>query len=336
MVPQSLASRTQTSLAATQERYLARQLIVRIVFFGTGSDYSIIVLEQLIRHANVGGVVLPTATGARGRTLKKLFLRYASRRIRRIARSGGLPVLEYSSAGTIADALRSLGPDLIVVASFPARLPSAICAVATVGAINVHPSLLPAHRGADPLFWSYFEDDQTTGVTVHWLDDHLDTGDIIVQENLVVPRGSTALSLAATIAHAGARLLLTQLPSLADGTAPRKPQEEGTTDPLPSRAGWVVDWNCWPAERVWHFLRGVGAAHGHRLVDRHGRSTPAGEAISWEPAVPDAPPGTVETMRRGVRISCIDGFVIARHPPLLLRVVRHGSPLLRLLRRGRR
>jgi methionyl-tRNA formyltransferase len=310
--------------------------MVRVVFYGTGSNYSTVVLEQLMLHSMVVAVVVPAPGASGSRPFKRLFLRYASRRIRRVAKRGGVPVLEYPSAQAAADALRLLGPELIVVASFPARLPLEVCAAASIGAINVHPSLLPAHRGADPLFWSYFENDATTGVTLHWIDAGLDTGDVIAQESLPIPRGSTARSLAARIADTGARLLLAQLPFIANGTAPRNTQEGGCTDPLPSRAAWRIDWDEWRAERLWHFLRGVGAAHGHRLIDRQGCNRPTGEAVSWEAAVPGSPAGTIEATRAGVRISCVDGYVIARRPPLLLRLLRYGSLLRRSLRRPKR
>src|ERR1051326_1425127 len=69
--------------------------------------------------------------------------------------------------------------DLICVASFPRIIPPHILARAKRGGLNVHGALLPKHRGPDPLFRTYFDEDQEAGVTVHWMDEGVDSGDIV-------------------------------------------------------------------------------------------------------------------------------------------------------------
>src|SRR5947207_4803135 len=71
--------------------------------------------------------------------------------------------------------------DLICIASFPRIVPPSILARAAHGGLNVHAALLPKHRGPDPLFWTFFDFDEVTGVTVHWIDAGVDSGDSVAQ-----------------------------------------------------------------------------------------------------------------------------------------------------------
>ena len=83
--------------------------------------------------------------------------------------------------------LTRLDFDAITVACFSRKLPASVLRLPRLGCLNVHPSLLPAHRGPDPLFWIYHDGDETGGVTIHLMDEGFDTGPIVLRETVPCP-----------------------------------------------------------------------------------------------------------------------------------------------------
>ncbi|MBI2320612.1 MAG: hypothetical protein HYU88_00550, partial [Chloroflexi bacterium] len=138
-----------------------------------------------------------------------------------------IPVLHVAdlAAPAAVAALSDYRPDVIAVACFPRRLPPAVLALPRLGALNVHPSLLPAGRGPAPLFWAFRLGERRTGVTVHLMTDELDAGDILLQEALEVPEGIAGLDLEEHCAELGGRLLVAAIGALAGGTAARRPKD---------------------------------------------------------------------------------------------------------------
>ncbi len=274
---------------------------VRIVFFASGSAYSRVVLEAAMPHGVVAVVVpAPRGKGWR-RLLSAALLRIFGRGVRTAARRRGIPVVRFE--GDVAAKLRDLRPDLICIAGFPHILPPEILGIPSIGVWNVHPGRLPQRRGSDPVFWTFFHDDAEAGVAVHWAGAGVDDGDLVAQETVPVRRGMSRHDLEAVLAGRGAALLANALASGAAG-APRIPQDpaEAHVDPMPSKARWSIDYDRWPAERVWHFLRGVGTGS---LRDRNGRRIVAGEALRFVVAAHDRPPGTFDAPR----LYCRDGWV---------------------------
>ena len=148
--------------------------------------------------------------------------------IRRLAADHAIPLLEVTDLrvpGTVA-ALTDYAPDAICVSCFPWRLPPAILRLPRLGCLNVHPSLLPDNRGPDPLFWAFWRGDATTGVSIHLMDEGLDTGPVLLQESIPVPDGISEALLERTCAQVGARLLVQALAALAAGIARPQPQDE--------------------------------------------------------------------------------------------------------------
>src|SRR5438128_3604782 len=120
------------------------------------------------------------------------------------ARRYGLKVLEFDSH--LIDKIDA-SPDLICIATFPAVLRRELLQLATGGGINVHSSLLPRHRGPDPLFWTYLNDDRQTGVTIHWLDERVDAGPILLQREISLARGRPVLEVYHELAGIAGELL---------------------------------------------------------------------------------------------------------------------------------
>jgi methionyl-tRNA formyltransferase len=279
---------------------------MRVALFGSGSNYSLVILEALAER-HVVEVVTPAARGGLpGRWMRAWRIRKGGRSFREAAHKHGAEVIPFRSASAyFLSKLRAFKPDVIVVAAFPYVIPSSVRDVAPRGALNIHPSWLPRHRGPDPVFWTFFCDDRVTGSTVHRVTDAMDTGDIVAQYQIPVPRGITSRQLNEELARLGATLVLK---SLHDMKGVAQDERYATTESNPSAGGWSIDFDSWPAERLWHFLRGVGASH-KRAVHR---VLPVGDVVDFNVAEPTAPPGTIERHGNRVRIYTRDGWVTAR------------------------
>ena len=178
--------------------------------------------------------------------------------------------------------LAELRPDLIVVACFPRLFPAPLLRLPRDGCLNLHPSLLPAYRGPVPLFWMARHGETQAGVTLHFLDEGLDTGDIVAQTALPWPDGLTEAELTARCAEAGAELLQATVNQLGQGqTLPRRPQPElgSSYFPYPSPEDFTIP-TRWPARRAFNFLR--AAASWPLLIAVGEECTPIRVAISYE------------------------------------------------------
>lgn len=176
-----------------------------------------------------------------------------------LAHRHGIPIVDLAdlSAPQSVAAVAAHNPDLIAVSCFPRRLPPALLALPALGALNVHPSLLPHHRGPAPLFWTLRSGEARTGVTVHHMDAGFDTGPIALQQAWTLPDGVDGASADATLARLGGDLLVRAVRQLADGTLPRTPQPAGFgAEPWPKAADFTLD-RRWPAQRAFNFMRGT-------------------------------------------------------------------------------
>ncbi len=126
--------------------------------------------------------------------------------------------------------IRSLRPDLLVAVAYGQILPMSLLAVPRLGALNLHASLLPRHRGPAPIAWALLSGDLETGVTIIQMEAEVDTGPIIAQRRLSIGPQETANTLEARLAEAGAALLVETLPALARrAVAPLPQPAEGVT-----------------------------------------------------------------------------------------------------------
>ena len=121
--------------------------------------------------------------------------------------------------------IKSLAPDVIVVVAFGQILPKAILDIPPYGCINVHASLLPKYRGAAPIQWAVIDGEKVSGVTTMYMGVGLDTGDMILKDELELDPMETGGSLHDKLCVMGAKLLVKTLDALKDGTAPRIPQD---------------------------------------------------------------------------------------------------------------
>ena len=225
-------------------------------------------------------------------------------------RSPGLsaPLIDFAEAAKFR-------PDVFVVASFPKIIPAEILAAARLGAVNMHLSLLPRHRGPDPLFWTYWQDDRDAGTTIHWMTERIDAGDVIVQQAMPLERGMPSRAAYMRLTALGVDLLSDALARLGDGSAPRTPQNDAlaTYESAADIAAARIPFASWPAERVWHVLSGLGDQFTGLVVDPlNGKRLAHGRAVGYR-LTKDCEPGRVTTTAAGYELHCSDGIVAVDH-----------------------
>lgn len=212
----------------------------------------------------------------------------------------------------LADSLRRLDLDLMVIASFPFLLSAEIYSTARLGAVNLHTSLLPRHRGPLPMFWVYHEDDRETGVTVHQVTPQADSGDILGQLRFDLPRGYPIQQLYDRSSEEGANLLGDVLSRLESGSIAGTPQDarDATKAPRLKPGVPMVDFQNWPVERVWHFLKGMYPQYSEPLSDPGGRPVPYSVVQGFAEERHQQPLGTVQPGEGGWRLFCRGGIVM--------------------------
>ncbi len=213
----------------------------RVVFMGT-PEFGVPALAGLVEggYEIVAVYTQPDRPAGRGRSLL-----YSPVKTAAIER--GLEVLQPSSLRPPAEAerLAALKPDLVVVAAYGLILPQRILDVPGRGCLNIHPSLLPRHRGAAPVPAAILAGDEDTGVTIMLMDAGLDTGPALSQYVVEIEPNDTAGSLTASLARAGARLLDETIPLWLDGSLVPQPQDESRatyTSPISKQDG-AIDWS---------------------------------------------------------------------------------------------
>src|SRR2546429_556051 len=179
------------------------------------------------------------------------------------------------------------------------------------GLEDVDSSLLPRHRGANPLLWVYYHNDRRTGVTVHGMNERADAGAIFAQEAFDLPRGFPVDRLYAKKALLGGELLLRVLDQLASGEARSRPQEEtlATYAPRVAHGTRLVPFSEWDAERVWHFLRGLCPRRLEPLCDRSERQVRYRSVLGYTTHDCDKAAGLIESTSFGWNLYCRDGSV---------------------------
>ena len=159
--------------------------------------------------------------------------------------------------------IKSLNPDVICVVAYGKILPKEILEIPKYGCINVHASLLPKYRGAAPIQWSVLNGDKTTGVTTMYMDVGMDTGDMILKQEVEIGESETTGELWDRLKVIGADLLVETLKRLENGTAPRiKQGDDYTLAPMLTKDMAKIDWNKKTAIEIKNLVRGLNPIMG--------------------------------------------------------------------------
>lgn len=261
-------------------------------FFGSGA-IAVPTLQALAAADTVLGVVTqPDRPQGRGQ-------RATPTPVRAAAEALAVPVLTPPTARdpALADQIRRTQPAFLVVMAYGGLLPAPLLQAAEHGALNVHPSLLPRHRGAAPIPWAILRGDTETGITIFLMDARLDHGPFLRQARVPIQMTDTAVTLADRLGRQAPAVLLQALRDVTAGRARPTPQQEplATLAPRLTKADAWMDW----------------AVSSEILARRIRAFTPwPGSATSWQqfalkilraeigdvgPRPPGVPPGTVVT-----------------------------------------
>lgn len=270
-------------------------------------DFAVPSLTTLLRsdHTVVGVVTQPDRPKGRGQEL-------AASPIKQLAEQHKLPILQPLKMKDPAflDSLAAWKPDLIVVAAFGRILPKVILDLPSRGCINVHASLLPKYRGAGPIQWAIIRGERETGITTMLMDEGMDTGAILLQEQLPIAPDDTAGTLSAKLAEVGGRLLIDTIAQFERGECVPKPQDHAraTLAPLLKKEDGLLDWTL-PAPELANRVRGLSpwpGAYTYLGDDRW---------VIWAASVHDRsaagkPPGTVmQAAREGLLVATGSGVL---------------------------
>ena len=287
---------------------------LRVVFMGTPS-FAVPALDALVDagHDILGVYTQPDRRSGRGR-------RVTEPPVKQAATERGLTVFQPASLRRDEDARReiaSLEPDLIVVAAYGLFLPAETLAVPPLGALNIHPSMLPKHRGPSPVATAILEGDVAMGVTVMQLDEGMDSGPIIAQMETDIGDEETAEELTSRLFDMGAKLLADTTPLWQAGEIAPKPQRgsDATITRLLKREDGAIDW-AGPAEYIARQVRAYYAWPG-TFTHWNGKQLKIHEA-SVVAVDGTEEPGAVIEIPEGVAVIAGEGAL------LLLRVQMEG------------
>jgi len=200
----------------------------------------------------------------------------------------GLPVYQPDRIRDAAsvERLRSLEPDLLVVVAYGQILPAPVLAIPRLGAINVHASLLPRHRGAAPVARAILAGDAQTGVTIMKMDEQLDHGPVLASRTILVRPGEDTPVLTERLAEAGAKLLVETVARLDEVQAADQDHSKATLAPRLTRQDGALDWEM-GAEEIDRRVRALQPWPGATLPTKRGRAKVLKGHVEGARYVPD-------------------------------------------------
>lgn len=279
---------------------------MRIAFMGT-PGFAVPSLNQLIQdgHEIVGVYTQPDKPKNRG-------MKLTPPPVKVVAIESQLPVFQPKTLKDeeVQRELAALAPDLIVVAAYGKILPKAVLDLPPLGCINVHSSLLPKYRGAAPINWAVLNGEEMTGVTIMHMAEALDAGDIILQAATPIDQNETVEQLHDRLAVLGAEQLSKAVTALADGTAPRIPQDESqyTYAPMLSREMSPIDWSR-PALEIHNQIRGL-VPWPATTMELAGTKFKVFAAFVTDDTSKEPAGTTLGSDKKGIRMVCGDGVVL--------------------------
>lgn len=233
---------------------------MRIVFMGT-PDFAKESLDAIYNagHEIIGVVTNPDKPKGRG-------MKMVASPVKEFAIEKGLKVyqpLKVKNNTEFIEEIKALNPDVICVVAYGKILPKEILDIPKLGCINVHGSLLPKYRGAAPIQWAVLNGDKTTGITTMYMDVGMDTGDMILKEEVEIGDDETTGELWDRLSKIGGKLLVKTLEKIEDGTAPREKQgDDFTIAPMLDKSMAKIDWENKTAQEIKNLVRGLNPIMG--------------------------------------------------------------------------
>ncbi len=286
---------------------------LRIVFMGT-PEFAVATLGSLLMNGlNVVAVVTaPDKPAGRGQKIKKSA-------VKEFAEFSYLPILQpYNLKDPVfINDLQQLKADLFIVVAFR-MLPEAVWSIPSIGTINLHASLLPQYRGAAPINHAIINGETVTGVTTFFINDKIDTGNILLREKLHIFPFENAGDLHKRLMKHGARLVIKTIQSIVENRIKPiqqsellEPGEKVKSAPKINPDFCIINWN-WEPEAIYNFIRGLSpspCARSYFVNNDRIMMFKVFESF-FEKADHDLPPGhIISDGKNSLRVACQNGFV---------------------------
>ncbi len=284
---------------------------LRIVFMGT-PDFAVGVLKKMVEAGKniVGVITAPDRPAGRGRKLM-------ASAVKEYSISKNLSVLQPTNLKdeSFLKELKDLNANLQVVVAFR-MLPKAVWQMPELGTFNLHASLLPQYRGAAPINWAIINNEDKTGVTTFFIDEKIDTGSIIANKEVIIEKDETAETLHDKLMEKGSALVLETLNLIEKDNANPKPQPgSGNLKDAPKLTpeNTRIDWTK-PGEEIDAFIRGLSPYPVAWSVLHNNKEELKAKIYdaSFEKTNQEQEPGTIQTSKKELKISCLDGYIIIK------------------------
>ncbi|MCE5348046.1 MAG: methionyl-tRNA formyltransferase [Bacteroidales bacterium] len=286
---------------------------LRIVFMGT-PEFAVATLGSLLMNGfNVVGVVtIPDKPAGRGRKMTKSA-------VKEFAEYSSLPVMQPGSLKDpeFIDKLRSLNADLFIVVAFR-MLPEVIWKMPALGTINLHASLLPQYRGAAPINHAIINGETVTGVTTFFIDDKIDTGKILLRDEVQIFPFENAGDVHDRLMRQGARLVIRTIEGIAENTLKAQLQSHYINPDEPPKLApkiypddCIIDWHDDPV-KIHNFVRGLSPYPCARSFLSNDSSTHSFKVYETQPEIAEhiyEPGQIISDGKHFIKVACTDGFI---------------------------
>ncbi|HTQ59943.1 MAG TPA: methionyl-tRNA formyltransferase [Candidatus Solibacter sp.] len=281
---------------------------LRLLFCGT-PEFAVPPLKFLLAQPDfeiLGVITQPDRPRGRGQE-------FSFSPVKQAALAAGIPIHQPEKIHTpeAQALLQTLAPDVIVIIAYGQIIPARLLPIPRLGWINLHASLLPKYRGAAPINWAIVNGERKTGVTTMRIDAGMDTGEMLLQEELEIGPKETAPELAARMSELGAPLMAETLRGLASGSIVLRPQDhqQASNAPILKKEDGLINWSL-TAQEIFNRIRGFapwpGAYTSFRGQICHlwGEPVSAPVADQIPPKPQDALPGSLHASRNTLFVAC--------------------------------
>lgn len=266
---------------------------MRLIYMGMGGPLSAVPMRHLLQAGYAIEAVVIAAPRKElawrllpqpGAARQPLSLISPPRSVLQLAWEHDIPIYESGDlhSDEAQNAWRWLAPHVVLVSCFAYRIPGWLLTLPAHGFFNLHPSWLPAYRGPYPVFWQLRDGLREIGLTVHALDEGLDTGPIALQERVALEDGMEASEIDMLLGKRGGRLFVRLLRALERGQLTLRAQAgDGSYQRRPRESDFAVD-RRWSARRAYNFMRGTGDWGRTYTVRVNGRPRQLHRAVGFE------------------------------------------------------
>jgi len=284
---------------------------LRIIFMGT-PDFAVATLEALVEHNyNIVGVITaPDKPAGRGRKLNESAVKL-------YAKSKGLHIMQPTNlkADAFIKELTDLKANLQIVVAFR-MLPKLVWEMPKYGTFNLHASLLPNYRGAAPINWAIINGETKTGASTFFIDEKIDTGEMILQKEVPIDKNENAGSLHDKLMSLGSELVLKTVSLISEGHVKTKPQPKGSdlkTAYKLNKENCKIDWST-KLESIYNKIRGLSPYPAAWCILKNNDESLDIKiyAADKEIAEHDLEAGKVITSKKEIKVAVKDGYIIIK------------------------